>query len=561
MNIELLLQKGYFPKELPPPFATKQFSNNYHQIRNSWNNYKSECGRTDSDLFKGNTAGCKRSQCVSFSIPKKNYSRRTIDIPNPYHHSTLCESICEHWEEINQFYGTSKISKSIPIIWEDGDRAVRTLKSFNEFKQECLIESYDKMYELKIDISWFYPTLYTHTIPWALHGKDIAKTNNSTSLFGNLLDINVRNCKHGQTTGIPTGPDTSLIIAEIVSCGMDQHLQEKIKSTKGCRYYDDVYLYFSTMEEAERGLKIVQYILTDFQLSINEEKTKISKVPSTFDDIWVIQLDSYKFRDDGSDTDASSATKQRKDIERYFQLAFHLADEYPRKAVLCYAITKFKHVAIMAENWNLFESLILKTAILNPLLLKFIVPLLVAYDNYDTLVNRQKIGNVVKEIVKINTRMRHSFEISWALWLAKTFDIKVNDSIAEDIFNSSDVIPILIALDLKSRNLIDASVEPSHLIKDLTEDSLFEEKWLLTYESIIHEWLIPIDSNPLENNEYFKILKGFDVKFYDDKIKAEPLKIRGLRKIVQIEDTCPVEHSMEDCTDDEYSIDSIYHWL
>ena len=561
MNVELLLQKGYFPKELPPPFTTKQFSNNYHQIRNSWDSYKSKCGRADSDLSREKTAKYKRSKCVSFSVPKKNYSRRTLDIPNPHHHTILCESICEHWEEINQFYKTSGISKSIPIIWENGDRAVRTLKSFDEFKQACLIESYDKIYELKIDISWFYPTLYTHTIPWALHGKDVAKTNNSTSLLGNLLDTNVRNCKHGQTTGIPTGPDTSLIIAEIVSCGMDQHLQEKIKSTKGCRYYDDIYLYFSTREEAERGLKTIQYILTDFQLSINEEKTNIDRVPSIFDDYWVIQLDLYKFRDDESDIDTSSATKQRKDIERYFKLAFHLADEYPRKAVLCYAITKFKRVVIMKENWNLFESLILKTAILNPSCLSFIVPLLVAYDNYDNLVNRQKIGNVVEEIVKINAKLGHSFEISWALWLAKVFDIKINDSIAEDIFNSSDVIPILIALDLKSENLIDASVESSHLIKDLTDDSLFEEKWLLTYESIIHKWLIPINSNPLDNDEYFKILKGFDVKFYDDKIKAEPLKIKDLKKIVQIEDTCSVEHSMEEYTEDEYSINNIYHWL
>ena len=119
----------------------------------------------------------------------------------------------------------------------------------------------------------------------------------------------------------------------------------------------------------------------------------------------------------------------------------------------------------------------------------------------------------------------------------------------------------MIALDLKSENLIDASVESSHLIKDLTDDSLFEEKWLLTYESIIHKWLIPINSNPLDNDEYFKILKGFDVKFYDDKIKAEPLKIKDLKKIVQIEDTCSVEHSMEEYTEDEYSINNIYHWL
>lgn len=548
MEIEHLLQKGYFPKELPPPFTTELFSNNFHSIADSWNHLKSELGRTTPNILK-DKKGYEKSKCVLFSIPKKNYSRRNIEIPNPFHHSALCETICHHWIEINHVYEKSKISTSIPTVWQDGERAVRTSYEFNDFKQECLIESYDKKYELKIDISWFYPTIYTHTIPWAVHGKELAKKDRSDRLFGNLLDRDVRNCKHGQTSGIPIGPDTSMIIAEIISCGIDQLLQEKLGLIKGCRYYDDVYLYFSTREEAEKGLKTIQYILTDFQLSINEEKTKIDRFPSTFDDIWVIQINSYEFREDDIwKTERDRVREQRTDIERYFKLAFHLANEYPNEAVLSYAIKKFQSIAIINENWNLFESLILKIAILNPLVLQFIVPLLLAYDS---LVDKQKISNVVEEIIKTNAKLGHSFEISWALWLAKTFDIRINDSIAKDIFNSNDVIPILIALDLKSKNLIDASVESSHLIEDLTEDSLFEEKWLLTYESIIHEWLIPINSNPLETNEYFNILKDFGVKFYDDQIKAKPLKIKGLNEEDLEEETYPVE-STEYESPDEY---------
>ena len=550
MEIEHLLQKGYFPKELPPPFTTELFSNNFHSISDLWNHLKSELGRTTPNILK-DKKGYKESKCVLFSIPKKNYSRRNIEIPNPFHHSALCETICHHWSEINYVYEKSKISTSIPTVWQDGERAVRTSYEFNDFKQECLIESYDKKYELKIDISWFYPTIYTHTIPWAVHGKELAKKDRSNRLFGNLLDRDVRNCKHGQTTGIPIGPDTSMIIAEIISCGIDWLLQEKLGLIKGCRYYDDVYLYFSTREEAERGLKTIQYILTDFQLSINEEKTKIDRFPSTFDDIWVIQINSYEFREDNIwKTEKDRVREQRTDIERYFKLAFHLANEYPSEAVLSYAIKKFQSITIINENWNLFESLILKIAILNPLVLQFIVPLLLAYD---TLVDKQKISNVVEEIIKSNAKLGHSFEISWALWLAKTFDIRINDSIAKDIFNSNDVIPILIALDLKSKNLIDASVESSHLIEDLTEDSLFEEKWLLTYESIIHEWLIPINSNPLETNEYFNILKDFGVKFYDDQIKAKPLKIKELNEEDLEEETYPVESTEYESTDEYLS--------
>ena len=448
---------------------------------------------------------------------------------------------------------------SRPIINTSKGRAVKNLKTFSNFKQECLIDSFDKMYELKRDISWFYPTLYTHTIPWALHGKNVAKNDKSDNLFGNTLDKNMRNCKHGQTTGIPIGPDTSLIIAEIVTCGIDQLLQEILGSIKGYRYYDDVYFYFSSREEAEKGLKKLQYILTDFQLSINEEKTNITRFPSTFDEIWVIQLNSFVFRNNIEKHETDRAREQRTDIERYFKLTLYLANEYPDYSVLAYAITRFENVPIFKANWNLFESLILKSAILNPLLLQQIVPLLVAYDE---LVDRTKICNVVEEIIKNHAPMGHSFEISWALWLAKTFNTEINnDNMAEDIFESSDVIPIIIALDLMNENLIDSSLDLSTLIEKINEDSLFEEKWLLTYESIIHDWLPPINPNPLETNEYFKILKDHDVKFYDENIKAEPLKIKGLEVEYPEEETPQVAYTEEEYAEDEFPDEYLSYYM
>jgi hypothetical protein len=158
---------------------------------------------------------------------------------------------------------------------------------------------------------------------------------------------------------------------------------------------------------------------------------------------------------------------------------------------------------------------------------------------YNRLVDGKKIGSLVEEILKIHAPMGHSYEISWALWLAKTFNITITESTADDIFKSYDVIPILMALDLKNKNLLVSSLDLTTII-ERTEDSLFEEKWILTYESIIHEWLPPITPNPLETNEYFKILKDNNIKFYDESIKAKPLAVKGLEKAPPIE-TPPIE--------------------
>ena len=530
MKLKMLLRKGYFPKELPPPFTTKYFANNYSKIDKSWNDVKSELNRTKPEIYKEKyKEKYKSSKCVTYSIPKRILSRRNVEIPNPFHHSMLCKTICDKWNEIDNFYQKSVISLSKPIISEKSGRAAIPLKTFDGFKQECLIDSFDKMYELKTDISWFYPTIYTHTIPWALHGKKNAKNDSSDKLFGNTLDKNIRNCKHGQTTGIPIGPDTSLIIAEIVSCAIDDLLKEELESLgisfKGFRYYDDIYFYFSDRGEAETGMKIIQHILRDFQLSINEEKTDIKKFISTFDRIWVLQVGSFEFRENINKSDFARATEQKTDIEKYFKLIFYLSNKYPEDAVLSYAIHKIISVPIMERNWKLFESLILKATLLDPILLKYIVPVLLTYNR---LADKNKIGSLVEEILKIHAPMGHSHEVSWALWLAKTFNISIEKSTAEDIFKSSDVIPIIMALDLKNINLIDSSLNLSAIIENITENSLFEEKWILTYESIIHEWLPPINPNPLETNEYFKILKDNDVKFYDEGVKAKPRTVKGL---------------------------------
>ena len=36
MNSKKILEKGYFPKELPPPFETKEFADKAHRIRLKW---------------------------------------------------------------------------------------------------------------------------------------------------------------------------------------------------------------------------------------------------------------------------------------------------------------------------------------------------------------------------------------------------------------------------------------------------------------------------------------------------------------------------------------------
>lgn len=86
-------------------------------------------------------------------------------------------------------------------------------------------------YLLQSDINQFYPTIYTHSVPWALHTKALSKAalksgkkKSSVVLLGDQLDTLLQRLNDGQTHGIPIGPDTSLVVAEILLAAADQAL-------------------------------------------------------------------------------------------------------------------------------------------------------------------------------------------------------------------------------------------------------------------------------------------------------------------------------------------------
>ena len=76
---------------------------------------------------------------------------------------------------------------------------------------------------VKTDISRFYPSIYTHSIPWAAYGKERVKAGLDfyKGSFADRLDLLVRSCNRNQTIRLPIGPETSRIIAEIISSRID----------------------------------------------------------------------------------------------------------------------------------------------------------------------------------------------------------------------------------------------------------------------------------------------------------------------------------------------------
>ena len=530
MTEKELLENGYFAKELPPPFQTKIFADKLTSIKADWKvitTAKDKAPKPDREIFKEKFW---ESKWVVHSIPKVGFSRRILGIPNPFHKSILAKSIADRWTEIETIFNKSTITNSKPVQDATGNRALKSINTFGEFKKQCLINSYDKLFEVKTDVSRYYGTIYTHIIPWIIHTKTVAKSKRKdTTLLGNLLDKNLREGNSGQTLGIPIGPDTSLVIAEIIGCTLDEMVQKKFKtSIKGFRYIDDYYVYCENQADAEKVIKFIQSIFTEYQLDINEEKTKISKSPFPFETDWSIELGTFTFR--------KHPQSQQTDIERFVSLAFKNAKNNPKDSVLNFAISILKNIPLFDESWKLYQSLILKIALTEPVTLPIVSQILVSHR---PKVEKLKVKSVVENIIKEHTLKGHHFEVTWALWLCKEFEIKLPNTIADLVFNSNDVVSILIALDLRKNGFINSTVSTSHIEVDLTTESLMDEKWLLTYEAITQGWVSSPKIKTIKDNEYFDVLHKHKVQFYDKSKTVTPFKLPSPNVVKAKQTTMP----------------------
>lgn len=104
------------------------------------------------------------------------------------------------------------------------------------------------------------------------------------SLTGNNLDYWVRQGQADQTNGIPIGPDSSHIIAKTIGSDIDLEIEKKLKKWPvGYKNVADFFLCFETAQEADEALAASVAALSEFELQINPDKTKIVPIAEYID--------------------------------------------------------------------------------------------------------------------------------------------------------------------------------------------------------------------------------------------------------------------------------------
>ena len=224
----------------------------------------------------------------------------------------LLSNAARHSHEVH--VTASKFSLTTPQATPGIQRAIDPVRAWGYLPIARSLCRASARYVLQTDIVNFYPSIYTHVIPWALHSKSVAKQNrNNFNLLGNVLDLIIRNSQDQQTLGIHIGPDCSLVIAEIILSAVDAALLST-GAVNGFRYLDDYEFGFATYSEGEQALADLQGILSVYELHLNPRKTSLFELPEPIERPWATELRGFRIRPGGS--------PQQIDLIGYFSRAY-----------------------------------------------------------------------------------------------------------------------------------------------------------------------------------------------------------------------------------------------
>lgn len=159
---------------------------------------------------------------------------------------------------------------------------------FESYKYHRSEKKYDGM--VQMDVSKCFDSIYTHSLPWAVLGKDQTKfnLNESKKTFGGLFDTLMQNLNHKETNGIVIGPEFSRIFAEIILQSVDAKLITQLAEGANLihkvdyeifRYVDDFFVFYNEDSTQLKIFEILQQILKAKKLSINTAKTKYYQKP------------------------------------------------------------------------------------------------------------------------------------------------------------------------------------------------------------------------------------------------------------------------------------------
>ena len=484
-----LIDHGLFAEKIPPCFTTVGLT---EFVSGSMGTLFNE---TNEKKLKEAVSACSHDYMRYEALRDSNIPRH-MGVPHPEAYGLQALAIAKHWQAIATHCNQPTPTFSRIHVRHIGDGRIFEMnyKGAERFRLEEDEQKWmaGAQFVVEADIATCFPSIYTHSIPWALDGKTASKKSSSlTKLPGNLLDKCTQNTRDRQTNGLLIGPHASNIISEIILTQIDTALQAK-GHHKIKRHVDDYRFYSATFEEAEKFIKNLGLALRAYEMTLNEKKTKIVPLPSPSEADWVLVLNRHPLPKDQE--------LKFSEIRSFLDRALTCAQSIGKSTPLNYAIKVLakshsknnpgdgdemppRKLSLRAKR--MYSQEVMNLALAYP----YLAPMLDEYvfTPYWHTGLKDKIAEFATELVSLGLRKLYPDAIAHAIFLALKygFVLGLKDEQLKDVVALDDCIANVLLLEyakLQNRPKLETAVKKRANELKIADQRDRDKHWLLIYQ-------------------------------------------------------------------------------
>jgi hypothetical protein len=499
-----------------------------------------------------------------FYFPRFGRDDRRHGVPNPLSYLLLSKAVADNYVQLRRVAKKSGISASPPVFDWSGPRAV--MRPSVDLRDDFRIDLSSRREEyVTADLRAFFHSIYTHSIPWAIHGKAWAKNkaNRGYTHSGNLIDLLSRNLQDGQTIGLPVGPDTSRLLAEVVASAIDERLRERLKisSRDASRYIDDYTISDPDGQAGENLIAALRQSAAHFELELNSEKSDVVSTATRHDVGWKQAV-------------RSTIPKGAPDIQsmqRFFYEVGRLCETHSATNVEKFALSNARSAFMHAGDWKRIQSLLINAYRRNSTLVSLLVELCILRQVEQGDVDLDNLKEFVDHRIPVLARANRTGEIIWLLFLAIRLNVVLAQNAATPLYSMQNAMVALLVAFAASRQLVSGQVDFSVWNDSCDADGLRGQMWLYAYEATLRGIAAGANSAFLEQDSYFATLYSRKVHFLniDDgftslattlrKLQGDNDRTRRVRAdFLDDFDVDIDEYDDDDFKDQEFEVDSGY---
>lgn len=424
--------------------------------------------------------------CFTMSKYDKNDSRRNIFIPeigsylvaqNYMQDKDIIKELIEFSQQenfsfspvVNQNYVIYKFEQSYKEYYE-----VEVIDEIIDLKSDYIKNVSNKIIRatgakriLKLDISNFYFSIYTHIIPAIILGLNTAKEeyqkkcnreNDISEIYTKYdkLDKVIRQQNLNRTNGLLPGTFSSRLISEALLTRIDKDL--KNKNLNFVRYVDD-YEFFIYDDDIETVENKIDSTVRAYGLTINSEKTSIEEFP------YYVSNNLNKL--------FSNLCKEKFDNENLMDLfnSFFTLEQNGVKGAIRFLLKSLDNKPINIRCSKLYKSYLL-TILQNNKRSLIKACQIIIDKNRESFVMDENDMIFIKKILLNNLKQKNDLEVIWLLYLLiEISGINNTDEIIIKICSDNNELAQLMLL---KRGLL--SEQLKNIIK------VNAKSWILNYE-------------------------------------------------------------------------------